>query len=98
MNREKSVTVFKETQKYIPGGVNSPVRAFKSVGVEPIFIDHAKASRLYDIDGNESTDYICYWGPLIFGHSHEKLVDNIEGIFKKGTIYGIPTAIEVDIA
>jgi glutamate-1-semialdehyde 2,1-aminomutase len=98
MNRRKSKAVFKEAQNYIPGGVNSPVRAFKSVGMDPIFVDYAKGSKLYDIDGNEYTDYICSWGPLIFGHSHEELLEGIEDIFKKGTSYGIPTAIEVDIA
>jgi len=98
MNRSRSEVVFKEAEKYIPGGVNSPVRAFKSVGMDPIFVDHGKGSRLYDIDGNEYIDYICSWGPLIFGHSNEDLLEGIEDIFKKGTSYGIPTAIEVDIA
>jgi len=98
MNRDKSEAVFKEAEKYIPGGVNSPVRAFKSVGMNPIFVDHAHGSRLYDIDGNEYIDYICSWGPLIFGHSHEELLDGIADVFQKGTSYGIPTAIEVAIA
>lgn len=63
MNREKSEKLFIEAEKYIPGGVNSPVRAFKSVEMPPVFIDHGKGAKIYDVDGNEYTDYICSWGP-----------------------------------
>lgn len=98
MDRKKSEGLFKEAKKYIPGGVNSPVRAFKSVGMNPIFIDKAKDARIYDVDGNEYLDYICSWGPLILGHSNEKVLSSIEDIFKKGTSYGVPTSIEIDIA
>lgn len=98
MERKKSKDIFKEAKKYIPGGVNSPVRAFKSVGMDPIFIKEAKGSKIYDIDDNEYIDYICSWGPLILGHSNEKVLENVSDTFKKGTSYGIPTKVEVDIA
>ncbi|MGM0379482.1 MAG: aminotransferase class III-fold pyridoxal phosphate-dependent enzyme, partial [Bacillota bacterium] len=98
MKRQESEKIFKEAKKYIPGGVNSPVRAFKSVGMDPIFIKEAKGSKIYDIDDNEYIDYICSWGPLILGHSNEKVLENVENTFQKGTSYGIPTKVEVDIA
>lgn len=98
MNTTKSQAVFKEAQKVIPGGVNSPVRAFKSVGMDPIFIDSAKGARITDIDGNTFIDYICSWGPLILGHSNEMLLEGIEDIFRKGTSYGVPCELEVDMA
>ncbi|WP_080742988.1 glutamate-1-semialdehyde 2,1-aminomutase [Clostridium novyi] len=94
----KSEAIFKEAVKYIPGGVNSPVRAFGSVGLNPIFIDRAKGSKIYDVDGNEYIDYICSWGPLILGHSNEKLFEGIEETLRRGTSYGVPTEIEVKMA
>ena len=66
---EKSLKIYEEATKYIPGGVNSPVRAFKSVGLDPVFIDRAEGCKIYDVDGNEYIDYICSWGPLMLGHS-----------------------------
>jgi glutamate-1-semialdehyde 2,1-aminomutase len=98
MNNEKSKGIYDEAIKYIPGGVNSPVRAFKSVGLDPIFIDRAHGSRIYDVDGNEYIDYICSWGPLMLGHSPEDIVTGIEEIVRKGTSYGVPTEIEVKMA
>lgn len=98
MEFEKSKKAFDEAKKYIPGGVNSPVRAFGSVDIAPIFIEKAKGSKVYDLDGNEYIDYICSWGPLILGHSNEKLVNGIEDEFKKGTSYGLPTQIETKMA
>lgn len=95
---EKSLKIYEEATKYIPGGVNSPVRAFKSVGLGPVFIDRAEGCKIYDVDGNEYIDYICSWGPLMLGHSPKEIVDGIEEIVKKGTSYGVPTAIEVDMA
>lgn len=95
---EKSLKIYEEATKYIPGGVNSPVRAFKSVGLDPVFIDRAEGCKIYDVDGNEYIDYICSWGPLMLGHSPKEIVDGIEEIVKKGTSYGVPTAIEVDMA
>jgi len=70
LNDSNSSKLFKEAKRYIPGGVNSPVRALKAVGREPIFVKRAKGSKLYDVDGNVYTDYVCSWGPLILGHSH----------------------------
>ncbi|MBC6004986.1 MAG: glutamate-1-semialdehyde 2,1-aminomutase [Paeniclostridium sordellii] len=95
---EKSLKIYEEATKYIPGGVNSPVRAFKSVGLDPVFIDRAEGCKIYDVDGNEYIDYICSWGPLMLGHSPKEIVDGIEEVVKKGTSYGVPTAIEVDMA
>src|SRR3712207_5381200 len=98
LKNTKSEAIFKEAVKYIPGGVNSPVRAFGSVGLNPIFIDRAEGCKIYDVDGNEYIDYICSWGPLMLGHSPKEIVDGIEEVVKKGTSYGVPTAIEVDMA
>ncbi|MGL4914002.1 MAG: glutamate-1-semialdehyde 2,1-aminomutase [Romboutsia sp.] len=98
MKNEKSLKIYEEATKYIPGGVNSPVRAFKSVGLDPIFIDRAHGSRIYDVDGNEYIDYICSWGPLMLGHSPKEIVEGIEEVVARGTSYGVPTAIEVDMA
>lgn len=98
MNNEKSKVIYEEAVKYIPGGVNSPVRAFKSVGLDPIFIDRAHGSRIYDVDGNEYIDYICSWGPLMLGHSPDDIVSGIEEIIRKGTSYGVPTEIEIKMA
>lgn len=98
MEHKRSEELFNEAVKYIPGGVNSPVRAFKSVGGNPIFIDHAKGSHIWDVDGNEYIDYICSWGPLILGHSNEHITAGISDMVAKGTSYGVPTAIEVEMA
>lgn len=98
LETKKSEAIFEEAKKYIPGGVNSPVRAFKSVGLSPIFVERAKGSRIYDVDGNEYIDYICSWGPLILGHSNEDLMEGFEDILKRGTSYGVPTEIEVKMA
>ncbi|KYH28140.1 MULTISPECIES: glutamate-1-semialdehyde 2,1-aminomutase [Clostridium] len=98
MRYAKSEELFKEAVKYIPGGVNSPVRAFGSVGMSPIFIEKAEGSKIYDIDGNEYIDYICSWGPLILGHSKKELIEGVEDIVKRGTSYGVPTKIEVEMA
>jgi glutamate-1-semialdehyde 2,1-aminomutase len=98
MNREKSEKLFIEAEKYIPGGVNSPVRAFKSVEMPPVFIERGKGAKIYDVDGNEYTDYICSWGPLILGHASPVYFEGIEEALKKGTSFGAPTEIEVDVA
>lgn len=98
MNREKSEQLFIEAEKYIPGGVNSPVRAFKSVEMAPVFIDHGKGAKIYDVDGNEYTDYICSWGPLILGHASPIYFEGIQEALEKGTSFGAPTAIEVEVA
>lgn len=95
---KRSSTLFQEAQQVIPGGVNSPVRAFKSVGGTPIFIKEAKGAYLYDEDGNRLIDYISSWGPLLFGHAFAPVVDAVISRAKKGTSFGIPTAIETDLA
>ena len=74
---EKSIRLYQEAQQYMPGGVNSPVRAFKSVGLNPLFISRAQGSRVYDVDGKEYLDYVCSWGPLILGHAHPQVVEAV---------------------
>ncbi|CAM3034431.1 glutamate-1-semialdehyde 2,1-aminomutase [Hathewaya histolytica] len=98
LETKRSEEIFEEAKKYIPGGVNSPVRAFKSVGLNPIFVDRAKGDRIYDVDGNEYIDFICSWGPLILGHSNEELIQGFEEVVSRGTSYGVPTEIEVKMA
>ncbi|MCX7760737.1 MAG: glutamate-1-semialdehyde 2,1-aminomutase [Hydrogenothermaceae bacterium] len=95
---ERSRELFKEAQKYLVGGVNSPVRAFKSVGSEPLFINRGKGSRIWDEDGNEYIDYVLSWGPLILGHAHDQILNAIKQIANFGTSFGAPTKIEVDMA
>ncbi len=95
---QRSSALFKEAQKVIPGGVNSPVRAFKAVGGDPIFVKEAKGAYLYDEDGNRLIDYINSWGPMILGHAHPPVVDAVVEKAKKGTSFGMPTEIETQIA
>src|SRR5205809_1783483 len=95
---EKSKELFERAQKSIPGGVNSPVRAFKSVGGTPVFIKKAKGAYLYDADGNKYIDYIASWGPMILGHAYEPLVKAIQEYAEYSTSYGAPTALEIDMA
>ncbi len=98
MNYQRSSTLFLEAQKYIPGGVNSPVRAFKGVGGHPIFIKEAKGAYLFDEDTNQFIDYINSWGPMILGHAYEPVIEAIIQKTKKGTSFGTPTEIETEIA
>ncbi|GAU76884.1 glutamate-1-semialdehyde 2,1-aminomutase [Fusibacter sp. 3D3] len=93
-----SKALFERAKAVIPGGVNSPVRAFKSVGCDPIFIEKGLGSKIYDVDGNRYLDMICSWGPLILGHSHPALLENIEAVFSRGTSFGVPTPQEVTMA
>ena len=95
-NRSKKL--FEQAQKVIPGGVNSPVRAFKSVGGTPIFIKKALGAYLIDEDGNKYIDYISSWGPMIIGHAHPEIINAINEQSKKGTSYGIPTELETKMA
>lgn len=95
---EKSIRLFKQAKQYIPGGVNSPVRAFKSVRLNPLFIARAKGSRVYDVDGKEYLDYVCSWGPLILGHAHPAVVEAIAAAAARGTSYGAPCELEVELA
>ncbi|OGP54203.1 MAG: glutamate-1-semialdehyde-2,1-aminomutase [Deltaproteobacteria bacterium RBG_13_52_11] len=93
-----SERLFKEAQRYIPGGVNSPVRAFRAVGGSPLFIQRAQGSRIWDVDGNEYIDYVASWGPLIAGHAHPRVVKALQRAVERGTSYGAPTALEVELA
>ena len=95
---KRSSALFAEAEKVIPGGVNSPVRAFKAVGGTPIFVKEAKGAYLYDEDGNQLIDYIASWGPMILGHAHEPVVNAVIDKAKKGTSFGTPTEIETKIA
>ncbi len=95
---EESKKLFELAKKVIPGGVNSPVRAFKSVGGSPIFIESAKGAYLYDADGNRYIDYIASWGPMILGHAHDEVIDAVAKTAVKGTSFGIPTELETKIA
>ena len=98
MQYQRSSALFQAAKKVIPGGVNSPVRAFQSVGGDPIFIEKAKGAYLIDVDGNQFIDYISSWGPMILGHAKEAVIDAITTQAIKGTSYGIPTALETEIA
>ncbi len=95
---EKSKELFERAQESIPGGVNSPVRAFKSVGGTPVFIKNAKGAYLYDVDGNKYIDYIASWGPMILGHAHEPVIKAIQEYAAYSTSYGAPTELEIDMA
>ena len=95
---QRSSALFKEAKNVIPGGVNSPVRAFNAVGGTPIFAKSAKGAYVYDEDGNRFIDYICSWGPMILGHAYEPVVNAVINRAKKGTSFGMPTALETEIA
>jgi len=94
----KSIEAFKEAQNLMPGGVNSPVRAFKSVNMSPIFMERGKGSKIYDIDGNEYIDYVLSWGPLILGHSNDHVVEALKKTAELGTSFGAPTELETKLA
>lgn len=98
MNTEKSKSLFEEAKNFIPGGVNSPVRAFKSVGGNPIFIERGAGSKFFDVDGNEYIDYIGSWGPHLFGHNPTFIKDALLKAIENGTSFGAPTEIEVQMA
>ncbi|NEX78367.1 glutamate-1-semialdehyde 2,1-aminomutase [Bacillus thermocopriae] len=94
----KSIEAFKEAKKLMPGGVNSPVRAFKSVQMDPIFMERGKGSKIYDIDGKEYIDYVLSWGPLILGHSNDRVVEALKKVAEEGTSFGAPTLKENELA
>ena len=98
MRYQRSSSLFQSAQKVIPGGVNSPVRAFKAVGGTPVFVEKAKGAYLYDEDGNRLIDYISSWGPMILGHAFEPVLEAIKTIADRGTSYGMPTELETQIA
>lgn len=98
MNRDRSNQLFKEAQLYLPGGVDSPVRAFKAVGGDPLFIKRGKGSKVYDEDGNEFIDYVCSWGPMILGHASLPVIKSVQRMAESGTSFGAPTKLETTLA
>ena len=98
MTRANSERLFARAQKHIPGGVNSPVRAFRGVGGSPLFITRGQGSRIYDADGNEYIDYVGSWGPLLLGHAHPEIVSAVAEALAAGTSFGAPTEREIELA
>jgi glutamate-1-semialdehyde 2,1-aminomutase len=98
MKTDRSRQLFAEARELIPGGVDSPVRAFRAVGGQPIFIDRAEGSHVFDVDGNSFVDYVSSWGPLILGHAHPAVVKSIQTAAERGTSYGAPTELESELA
>ncbi|HUS08015.1 MAG TPA: glutamate-1-semialdehyde 2,1-aminomutase [Bryobacteraceae bacterium] len=98
MKHERSEALFARGQKIIPGGVNSPVRAFRGVGGTPVFIARGEGSRLFDVDGNDYVDYVCSWGPLLLGHRPEPVIHALQEVLEIGTSFGAPTERELDLA
>ncbi|MES2681849.1 MAG: glutamate-1-semialdehyde 2,1-aminomutase [Bacteroidota bacterium] len=98
MNTKKSEALFEKAKSYFPGGVNSPVRAFRSVGGNPLFIEKGKGSHIWDADGNEYIDYCCSWGPLILGHANDKVLNAVDQTMRNGTSFGAPTRLENQLA
>src|SRR5215475_12328796 len=98
ISRKKSEELFDEALRYIPGGVNSPVRAFRAVGGQPFFVKRAKGARIWDADGNEYLDYVGTWGPAILGHAHPKILQAVKEAAENGISFGIPNPLEVTMA
>lgn len=98
MNTDSSKVLFEKARALIPGGVNSPVRACKSVGCDPVFINRGAGSKIYDVDGNEFVDFVCSWGPMILGHNHPAVVEAVQTSLENGTSFGAPTPLEVELA
>lgn len=98
MKKTKSLNLYKKALELIPGGVNSPVRAFKAVNSSPLFIKGAKGSKIYDVDGNEFIDYVLSWGPMILGHAHPAIINALKKAIENGTSYGAPTPLEIELA
>ncbi len=98
MKTDVSRKFFQQAQKFIPGGVSSPVRACKSVGCDPVFIERASGSKVYDVDKNEYVDFVCSWGPMILGHNPAAVQEAITGALANGTSFGAPTPLEVELA
>lgn len=98
LHTNTSRQLFEQAKKHIAGGVNSPARAFKAVGGQPLFISHGKGSRIVDVDNNEFIDYVCSWGPLILGHCNEEVLAAVEDALQRGTTFGAPTEIETKLA
>src|SRR5471032_99770 len=98
MSQACSEKLFAEALRYLPGGVNSPVRAFRAVGGTPFFAQKAYGSRVEDIDGNSYIDYVCSWGPAILGHAHPEVIAAVKSTAERGTSFGIPNELETELA
>src|SRR5690349_21124847 len=98
MNPEMVLSLYDRACQYMPGGVNSPVRAFHGVGGEPIFISHAKGAYIYDQKNKAYIDYVGSWGPMILGHAHPEVISAVEKAVQKGLSFGAPTALEIQMA
>ena len=97
-NIDRSIELFAAAQRLLPGGVDSPVRAFKAVGGQPLFIERGEGAYLVDVDGNRYIDYVLSWGPLILGHAHPRVVAAVQEAAARGTSYGAPSPLELDLA
>src|SRR5688500_11923395 len=98
INTARSKELFEQAQTLMPGGVNSPVRAFKSVGLDPLYISRAAGSKIYDVDGNEFIDYVGSWGPMILGHAHDRVIEAIKTAAEDGTSFGASSEKEIELA
>src|SRR5512138_1684406 len=98
ISRARSEQLFVEALKYIPGGVNSPVRAFRAVGGQPFFVNKARGAHVWDVDGNHYVDYVGTWGPAILGHAHPAIISAVQAAAVNGTSFGIPNPFEVEMA
>src|SRR5213595_1678891 len=98
MQTHRSSELYARALRALPGGVNSPVRAMRAIGRDPIFVSHAEGAELFDVDGNRYVDWVCSWGPLIHGHAHPEVVRAVERAAEAGTSFGAPTAGEVELA
>src|SRR5512136_2388735 len=98
MNITRSQELFATAQTLLPGGVDSPVRAFRAVGGQPLFIERGEGAYLYDVDGNRFVDYVLSWGPLILGHAHPRVIQAIVAAAARGTSFGAPSSLEVELA
>src|SRR5580692_6397266 len=98
ISREKSTALYAKAKQYFPGGVNSPVRAFRSVGGTPLFIERGDGCHIWDADGNKFIDFCCSWGPLVLGHNHPKVREKVIGVMQNGMSFGAPTALENELA
>src|ERR671916_2233448 len=94
----RSAELYGRAVRVLPGGVNSPVRAMRAIGRDPLFVERAEGAELYDVDGNVYVDYVCSWGPLVLGHANPAVVDAVTAAAQLGTTYGAPTAAEVQLA
>src|SRR5512140_1231268 len=98
LNTARSQALFAEAQTLLPGGVDSPVRAFRAVGGQPLFIERGRGAYLYDVDGNRFIDYVLSWGPLVLGHAHPRIVRALSRAVTNGTSFGAPSPLELDLA